>query len=68
MGTGAVLRIDPASGAQSLISSGNNFASSHGPIGLAIEAGGTLLVGVNAISSGPSEVLRVDPVTGPTRS
>jgi len=63
-GGGAILSIDPVSGAQTLVSSGNHFTLGHGPIGIAIESSGNLLVGVNTNPGGIPEVVRVNPVTG----
>lgn len=52
----AIIRVDPATGAQTVISSGGSLL---GPIGLALDAAGNILV-VNYAR----DVIRVDPVTG----
>ncbi len=60
-GAGAVIRVDPVIGAQTVISSGGSLS---GPEGLTFDAAGQILVvfdDPNAISTG---VMRVDPVTG----
>jgi DNA-binding beta-propeller fold protein YncE len=58
--TGALLRIDRATGSQSIVSAGSLFQS---PFGLAVEPSGRILVaneGVNATAG----VVAVDPVSG----
>ena len=56
-GAGAVIRVDPASGAQTTVSSGGIFAF---PLGIAVEADGNILV-ADFIAGA---VIRVDPATG----
>ena len=57
----AVLRIDPATGAQSILSQGNLL---QGHTGLALEADGHILVADTGWQGGGLEVIRIDPVTG----
>lgn len=56
-GPGAVFRIDPTTGAQTLVSSGGGFLN---PIHIAAEGSGTLVVADELAGA----VFRVDPVTG----
>jgi len=58
---GAVFRVDPATGAQTVISSGGSF---HQPCGIAVEASGSILVGDRGGSGIIGKVIRIDPVTG----
>jgi Bacterial Ig domain len=59
---GAVIRVDPVSGAQTTVSSGGSF---EGLEGVALEADGDILVSSSGLGSGgPSAVIRIDPVTG----
>jgi hypothetical protein len=60
-GLGGILRVDPASGMQTAISSGGNFVD---PRGVALEPGGTILVVDPNAFAGPGGVLRVDPANG----
>lgn len=65
-GTGGVIRVDPLTGAQTTVSSGDNF---HGPTGIALDAAGHILVadvdfGGSPGVSGPGAIIRVDPTTG----
>src|SRR5207247_2000779 len=54
-------RVDPTTGAQTVVSSGGNFVT---PVGIAIAANGDILVAdLNALG-GPGGVIRVDPTTG----
>ncbi|PYS31090.1 MAG: hypothetical protein DMG11_02580, partial [Acidobacteria bacterium] len=53
-GNGAVIRIDPTTGAQTIISDGQLFRE---PVGIAIEAGGTIVVTDRVVPA----VIRVDP-------
>jgi uncharacterized repeat protein (TIGR01451 family) len=55
-GSGGVIRIDPATGAQTVVSSGGLFQD---PSGLAIEADGNIVV-----SDRYSGIIRVNPATG----
>ncbi len=60
-GPGGVLRIDPVTGAQTVVSTGGSF---NGPTGIAIEADGSLVTTqVNSVSNS-TVVIRVDPLTG----
>lgn len=62
LGSGALLRIDPVSGQQSTVSSGDLFDA---PIGIAIAADGTVLVAdLGPEGPDPGCVLRVDPASG----
>jgi len=56
-GSGCVVRVDPASGAQSLVSSGQYLAQ---PVGIALDAHGNILIA----DSVARRVVEVDPVTG----
>jgi sugar lactone lactonase YvrE len=63
---GGVVRVDPATGAQTLLSSGGSLVR---PIGAAVEADGKLLIAdIQAFSGaalgGQGGVIRVDPATG----
>ena len=66
-GGGAIIRVDPHTGLQTIISSGGNFVD---PYAIALEQNGTILVGeLNAgdpagSSGTPSSIIRVDPFTG----
>jgi len=60
-GCGAVLRIDPTTGNQSIVSSGGSFSQVNNNLqGIAIEPSGNILV----IDSGTKSIIRVDPSTG----
>src|SRR3989304_1386151 len=59
-GAHAVIRIDPATGAQTVISSGGNFVE---PLGLTVDPRGQILV-VDAGLFGTGKVIRGDPLTG----
>jgi DNA-binding beta-propeller fold protein YncE len=58
---GSVIRVDPFTGRQSLVSSGDNF---YDPAGIAIGPGGVLYVLDNLAGSNSGAVIRVDPKTG----
>jgi sugar lactone lactonase YvrE len=60
-GTGGVIRVDPATGAQATVSSGGSF---RGPVGVAVEADGDILVADMDAFGGAGGVIRVDPATG----
>ncbi|MBI2906994.1 MAG: hypothetical protein HYX92_05000, partial [Chloroflexi bacterium] len=57
---GSIVRIDPATGAQSLVSSGGSFAN---PQGLAIDSAGNYIV-ADGEASGTGALIRVDPISG----
>ena len=57
----AVFRVDQATGAQAILSSGGAFIS---PVGIAVEANGSIVVADNGAVAGRGKVIRVDPVTG----
>jgi DNA-binding beta-propeller fold protein YncE len=58
---GRVIRVDPATGAQSLVASGGRLVD---PSGIAVAPDGTLYVLENVGAAGDPEVLRVNPATG----
>jgi Ca2+-binding RTX toxin-like protein len=58
---GAILRIDRASGAQTVVSSGGQFQN---PVGVAVGGAGELFVADADALGGTGAVFRVDPVTG----
>jgi hypothetical protein len=58
---GGVIRVDPASGAQTTVSSGGSFFD---PSGVALEADGDILVADQNAFAGPGGVIRVDPASG----
>ena len=58
---GAVIRVDPVSGRQSLVSSGGSF---YDPAGIAVGPGGVLYVVDNLAADNNGGVIRVDPRTG----
>jgi sugar lactone lactonase YvrE len=58
--TGALLRIDPSTGQQTVLASGDLLRS---PFGVAVEPGGRILV-ANESATAPAAVVAVDPVTG----
>ncbi len=58
---GRVIRVDPATGMQSLVASGGRLVD---PSGIAVAPDGTLYVLENVGASGDPEVLRVNPSTG----
>ncbi len=60
-GTGAVIAINPANGAQQMVSSGGSFAN---PSGVVVEPGGTLLVLDTDAFGGVGGVIRVNPSNG----
>lgn len=61
-GMGGVIRVDPVTGAQTPISSGDNFVD---PIGIAFAANGDILVvDFQAFIRGLGGVIRVNPVSG----
>jgi hypothetical protein len=60
---GRIIRVDPASGAQSLVSQGGELVD---PAGIAVAPDGTLFV-VENVGMGPAQdpaVIRIDPATG----
>src|SRR2546426_10927192 len=60
-GLGGVIRVNPATGAQTVVSSGVNFVE---PTGIAIAANGDILVADPSAFGGGGGVIRVDPTTG----
>jgi DNA-binding beta-propeller fold protein YncE len=58
---GALIRVDPTTGRQTLLSSGNAFFD---PSGVAIAPGGSIYVLDNLAGNNNGAVIRVDPVTG----
>jgi hypothetical protein len=60
-GRGALLRIDPATGRQTLVSAGHNFAS---PAGVALDTEGNALVADVSAVDGNGALIRVDRITG----
>jgi sugar lactone lactonase YvrE len=64
-GGGAIIRVDPHTGSQTIVSSGGYFAD---PYPIALEQNGTILVGEwnpgEGASGAPSSIIRVDPTTG----
>jgi DNA-binding beta-propeller fold protein YncE len=58
---GAVIRVDPLTGAQSLVSSGGEF---YDPAGIAVAPDGQLYVVDNRAPDNDGAVIRVDPRTG----
>ena len=58
---GRVIRVDPATGMQSLVASGGRLVD---PSGIAVAPDGTLYVLENVGAAGDPEVLRVNPSTG----
>jgi sugar lactone lactonase YvrE len=59
-GTGAIVRVNPTSGAQTIVSSGGNFAC---PGGVAVAPSGEIFV-VNGGGAFGGRVVRVDPTNG----
>src|SRR5215211_121338 len=57
----AVIRVDPATGAQTTVSTGGSFVD---PFGVALEADGDILVADADAFGGLGGVIRVDPATG----
>ena len=61
-GPGAIIQVDPVSGAQTIVSSGGDF---HNPFGIAIASNGDIFVAdASAYVDSKGGVIRVDPVTG----
>ncbi len=58
---GSIVRVDPATGAQSLVSRGGRLVD---PAGLTLAADGTILVIDNVGFAGEPELLRIDPAAG----
>ena len=58
---GAVIRVDPASGRQSLVSRGGALVD---PAGIAVAPGGAVYVAENEGTDGEPGVIRIDPTTG----
>ena len=58
---GAIVRVDPATGAQTLVSGGGRLVD---PAGLALAPDGAIFVVENVGLDGNPEVLRIDPATG----
>jgi sugar lactone lactonase YvrE len=62
---GAVIRVDPTTGAQSIVAKGDHFAN---PVGIAVEADGDILVANESNYDTPGvfggALIRVDPTTG----
>ena len=61
MADGRIIRVDPVTGQQSLVTSGNLLVD---PAGLAIAPGGLIYVIENVGTTGQPGVVSVDPVTG----
>ena len=64
LNNGGVMRIDPATGSQTMISSGNGLVE---PTALALEASGSIIIADwrdGFFNAGPSAILRIDPNTG----
>ncbi len=60
-GAGALFRVDPVTGAQTIIASGGNFVY---PAGVAIDSNGNLIVIDKEAFDGSGGVIRVNPMTG----
>lgn len=60
-GTGAIIAVDPSSGAQQVVASGGLFAN---PSGVLVDADGSLLVIDSDAFGGTGGVVRVNPSTG----
>jgi uncharacterized repeat protein (TIGR01451 family) len=60
-GTGAIIRIDPTTGSQTMISSGGLLVT---PFGVALENTGTIVVADANAFGGSGGVIRIDPTTG----
>jgi DNA-binding beta-propeller fold protein YncE len=60
-GGGGVIRVNPETGTQTKVSSGNMFVA---PLGVAVEADGNILVVDSEAFSGNGGVIRVNPQTG----
>ena len=60
-GTGALISVDPLTGAQQVVSSGGDFVA---PSGVAVEADGNVLVVDTEAFNGLGAMFRVDPATG----
>jgi DNA-binding beta-propeller fold protein YncE len=60
-GSGAVIRIHPINGAQTLVSSGGLFSD---PVGIAISQAGEIYVVDSTAFGGNGGVIRVNPTTG----
>jgi hypothetical protein len=60
-GAGAVIRVDPLTGAQTVVSSGGLFVR---PFDLTIDAAGQILVVDTEAFGGSLGIIRVDPVSG----
>ena len=58
---GAIVRVDPLTGAQSLVARGGRLVD---PAGLALAADGSILVVDNVGFGGAPELLRIDPTSG----
>jgi sugar lactone lactonase YvrE len=58
---GAIVRVDPRSGAQSVVSKGGALVD---PAGVAVAPDGTLYVVENVGAAGDPAVIRIDPVSG----
>ena len=56
-----MIRVDPATGAQTTVSSGGSFVN---PLGIAVEADGDILVADADAFGGHGGAIRVDPATG----
>lgn len=61
-GAGAIIRVDPATGTQKSIASGNLLTH---PAGITIDRGGRIFV---AVPQKPGRIVKVDPVTGAQES
>jgi sugar lactone lactonase YvrE len=60
-GTGQIVRVDPTTGAQTVISSGGQFID---PYGVALAPDGSLIVADRGSFGGAGTIFRVDPTTG----
>ena len=61
-GPGAIFRVDPTTGAQTIVSSGGSFT---GPAGIAITPSGDLLIAnAGGPVPAPGSIIRVNPATG----
>ncbi|MFJ3913871.1 NHL repeat-containing protein [Streptomyces vinaceus] len=58
---GGVIKVDPVSGTQTVVSSGGSFDS---PAAIAIEADGNLLITDYRAANGEPTLFRVNPTTG----
>jgi hypothetical protein len=64
-GEPALFRVDVATGAESAVSVGGSFSA---PVGITVEADGSILVADADAFGGSGGVIRVDPASGPARA